>query len=272
MLSGQATVRSRRLTKTARMNRTIHASESPGLRVGCAGWSLASKVASSFGTEGTHLERYARVFSCVEINSSFYRSHQEKTYLRWGESVPEGFRFSVKMPRTITHELRLQHCEAPLVAFLREVSGLKDKLGCILIQLPPSLALDSKTARAFFRLLRKVTSTPVVCEPRHASWFTAKADALLREADISIVWAHPSPVAGVEPILHPELLYIRLHGAPEVYYSAYDRTFIDSVATRMRLSAGDGRDAWCIFDNTARGEAVPNALTLKAMLDAEQPD
>ena len=131
------------------------------LLVGCAGWALASKDGSSFPGEGTHLERYARVFPCVEINSSFYRSHQEKTYLRWADSVPEAFRFSVKMPRTITHELRLQKCEVPLRAFLNEVAALGAKLGCILIQLPPSLALDVKTARGFFSLLRKHTPLPV---------------------------------------------------------------------------------------------------------------
>jgi uncharacterized protein YecE (DUF72 family) len=236
--------------------------------VGCAGWSLASKDALSFPGEGTHLERYAKVFPCVEINSSFYRSHQEKTYLRWADGVPEAFRFSVKMPRTITHELRLQKCEIPLRAFLNEVAALETKLGCILIQLPPSLALDVKVARGFFSLLRKHTQVPVACEPRHATWFTPKGASVLSEAGISCVWAHPSPVAGIQPPVDPEMLYIRLHGAPKVYYSAYDDGFIEGVALRMRMAHENGTVAWCIFDNTARGEAVPNALTLMKQLSA----
>jgi len=235
---------------------------SDGMWVGCAGWSLASKDAPSFPGEGTHLERYARVFPCTEINSSFYRSHQEKTYARWAASVPEGFRFSVKMPRSITHELRLRQCEALLLAFLSEVAALGAKLGCILIQLPPSLALDVRTARAFFALLRKHTPLRVVCEPRHATWFTPKGAAVLGEADVSYVWADPSPVAAVERPDDQSLLYLRLHGAPQVYYSAYDDAFIEGVASRMRLARSEGKAAWCIFDNTARGEAVPNALTL----------
>lgn len=240
----------------------------PPLLVGCAGWSLASKDASSFPGEGTHLERYASVFPCVEINSSFYRSHQEKTYLRWADSVPEAFRFSVKMPRTITHDLRLQKCDVPLRAFLKEVAALGAKLGCILIQLPPSLELNLKTARSFFALLRRHTQVPVACEPRHASWFTPKGASVLSEAGVSCVWAHPSPVAGVEPHVDLEMLYIRLHGSPKVYYSAYDEAFIEGVALRMRQAQENGAVAWCIFDNTARGEAVPNALTLMAQVNA----
>jgi uncharacterized protein YecE (DUF72 family) len=202
----------------------------------------------------------------VEINSSFYRPHQPKTYARWASSVPDTFRFSVKVPRTITHQLRLQQCEAPLLAFLGEVAALEDKLGCILVQLPPSLALEVEQAKGFFSLLRKCTPVPVACEPRHASWFTPHGAAMLREAGIACVRAHPSPVAGAEPLGDPAMLYIRLHGAPDVYYSAYDDAFIEAVASRIREAHEEGRDVWCIFDNTARGAAVPNALTLMRKL------
>lgn len=238
----------------------------PPLLVGCAGWALATKDAPFFPDEGTHLERYAKVFSCTEINSSFYRSHQEKTYLRWAASVPETFRFSVKMPRTITHELRLRRCEVPLRAFLDEVAALGRKLGCILVQLPPGLELDVRSANGFFALLRKHTQVPVACEPRHASWFTPKGAAVLDKAGISCVWADPSPVAGIQPPISCGMLYMRLHGSPRVYYSAYDDAFIDGVASRMRLAREEGRVVWCIFDNTARGEAIPNALTLSGRL------
>jgi uncharacterized protein YecE (DUF72 family) len=233
------------------------------LRIGCAGWSLASKDASAFPTEGTHLERYSQVFSCVEINSSFYRSHQEKTYRRWAAGVPDGFRFSVKLPRTMTHELRLQRCEDPLRTFIQEVSALGKKLGCLLVQLPPSLALDVKIARRFFSLLRDSTQVPIACEPRHATWFTAEGASVLSEAGISCVWADPPPVAGAQPHIDTKLLYIRLHGSPQVYYSAYDDAFLEGIALRMRHARESGAIVWCIFDNTARGEAVPNALTLK---------
>lgn len=244
------------------MSNRPHHSRSSTFRVGCAGWALSAAVGPSFPAEGSHLERYAQVFSCVEINSSFYRSHQAKTYSRWGRSVPDDFRFSVKMPRTITHDVGLRHCELALAAFLEDVSALEARLGCILIQLPPSLVLDIEVATRFFRFLRTLTNAPVVCEPRHASWFSTQGDAVLREAEVAAVWAHPSPVAGAELSPNPKLRYLRLHGAPHVYYSAYDDAFIDGIASRMRLSLTERRPAWCIFDNTARGAAIPNALSL----------
>jgi uncharacterized protein YecE (DUF72 family) len=241
--------------------------EAAAFLVGCAGWSLNAGVAPSFPAEGSHLERYAQVFSCVEINSSFYRSHQPKTYARWAASVPAAFRFSVKMPRTITHELRLQDCEDLLHAFLEEVSHLGDKLGCILVQLPPSLALDAEKAAGFFGLLRNATPAAVACEPRHASWFTSAGNAVLRDAGITCVQADPPPVADSgDQSLEAATLYIRLHGSPRMYYSAYDDVFLDAIAAQMHLARAQNRTAWCIFDNTAQGAAVPNALSLMKRL------
>jgi uncharacterized protein YecE (DUF72 family) len=215
------------------------------------------------------LERYAQVFPCVEINSSFYRSHQPKTYARWAATVPDAFRFSVKMPRTITHQLRLRNCEDFLHAFLAEVDHLGSKLGCILVQLPPSLALNAEEATDFFASLRLCTRVPVACEPRHASWFTSIGDAVLRDAGIACVQAHPAPIADVgDHAGDPALRYIRLHGAPKIYYSAYDDAFLEAVAVQMRRAHEQNRNAWCIFDNTAQGAAVPNALSLMERLGA----
>ena len=122
--------------------------------IGCAGWSLARQYWSVFPDEGTHLQRYAARFNAVEINSSFYRPHRPETYARWAESVPEGFRFSVKLPRTISHEWRLHDCESLLKVFLEQCTQLGDKLGCLLIQLPPSFRYDADIAQRFFALLR----------------------------------------------------------------------------------------------------------------------
>lgn len=234
----------------------------PSVRIGCAGWSIPSRAADLFASEGSHLQRYAQVFPCVEINTSFYRPHQPKTYLRWAQSVPASFRFSVKMPRAITHELRLRDCEAPLASFLAQIASLGKTLGCILVQLPPSLALDEAEATAFFTLLRKRTSLPVACEPRHATWFTPLGDAVLKRAGVACVQADPPPVADAACEGDPDLLYVRLHGSPDMYYSAYDDAFLDRMGARIRDAQAKKQDVWCIFDNTARGEATPNALAL----------
>ncbi|MCY0387414.1 DUF72 domain-containing protein [Robbsia sp. Bb-Pol-6] len=237
------------------------------VRIGCAGWGLSARVAARFPAPGSHLERYAQVFSAVEINSSFYRPHQPKTYARWAASVPDAFRFSVKIPRTISHELRLRDAESALREFVQEVTPLGKKLGCLLLQLPPGLALDPATARPFFALLRHLTTAHIVCEPRHATWFTEAGAETLQHAGVACVRADPAPVAGVEPVGDPSTLYIRLHGSPEMYYSAYDEPFIDALAARMIDARNANAEVWCIFDNTARGEAIPNALTLMEKLE-----
>ncbi|UPG84041.1 DUF72 domain-containing protein [Luteibacter aegosomatis] len=236
------------------------------IRIGCAGWSLSSKVAALFEGQGSHLERYARVFDAVEINTSFYRPHQPKTYARWAASVPDAFRFAVKMPKTISHELRLRDADDALERFMEEAGALGDKLGCLLLQLPPSLTFDKASAETFFASLRRLTALRVVCEPRHATWFTEEATETLTKARIAAVLADPPPIAGAEPAGDPKTLYVRLHGSPEIYYSAYDEGFIETLATRALDARNAGVDVWCIFDNTARGAAVPNALALTEAL------
>ncbi|MGK5062198.1 DUF72 domain-containing protein [Janthinobacterium sp. LB3P112] len=103
--------------------------------IGTAGWRLSSAAASHFPLDGSHLQRYASVLPCVEINRSFYRPHQPTTYARWAASVPEHFRFSVKLPRCITHERRLRDCAAELERFAGAVMQWENKLGWVLVQL-----------------------------------------------------------------------------------------------------------------------------------------
>jgi uncharacterized protein YecE (DUF72 family) len=231
--------------------------------VGCAGWSLPLKDQPRFPAEGTHLQRYAGVFSAAEINSSFYRPHRPSTYARWADAVPDGFRFSVKLPRDITHTAKLVGAEDTLDRFLGEASALGPKLGCLLVQLPPSLAFDEETAGPFFRALRERNDGAVACEPRHPSWFAAPADALLSACRVARVAADPARVPeAAEPGGWPELVYWRLHGSPRIYYSEYEPAYLDALAHSLRDAALRGAAAWCIFDNTASGAATSNALDL----------
>lgn len=234
--------------------------------IGCAGWALSSEVAAHFPAVGTHLERYAQVFSAVEINSSFYRPHQPKTYARWAASVPEDFRFSVKVPRQITHELKLRHAQEPTAVFLAQVSMLGVKLGSLLLQLPPSLPFDQTESVRFLTMLRGLTAAPVVCEPRHPSWFSAAAAKALASCNMAYVHAHPAPFQGASPAGHPDILYLRLHGAPTIYFSAYEPAFIAAIGSQVCAARRQGQQVWCVFDNTARGKAIPNALELIELL------
>ncbi|WP_225784175.1 DUF72 domain-containing protein [Xenophilus sp. Marseille-Q4582] len=153
--------------------------DDPPLRIGTAAWSIPRAVAASFPGEGTHLARYARVLNCAEINSSFYRHHRPEVYARWAAQTPPGFRFAVKLPRQVTHVQRLRAARAPLKRFLDEAAGLGDRLGVLLVQLPPSQPFEARPVRTFFGVLAELFDGPVVCEPRHASWFAPAADRLL---------------------------------------------------------------------------------------------
>jgi uncharacterized protein YecE (DUF72 family) len=230
--------------------------------IGCAGWSLPRAVQENFPKLGSHLERYASVFPAVEINTSFYRSHRPVTYARWRDTVPDWFRFSVKVPKTITHELRLQKVDEHLAQFTSEVSNLQEKLGCLLVQLPPSLRYDASVAGQFFDKLRTLVSVPVVCEPRHVTWFEDEAAEMLAGLKIGYVIADPPPVKLPVPAIDTETIYIRLHGSPVMYHSAYSEEYLQRLHADMDRSIRAGKRVWCVFDNTASGVAAPNALSL----------
>ncbi|MFL6675375.1 MAG: DUF72 domain-containing protein [Massilia sp.] len=237
-----------------------HAHASGARLIGCAGWTIPKEAVPAFPEAGSHLERYASVFPVVEINSSFHRPHRVQTYARWAASVPGGFRFSVKLPKTITHEARLVDVDALLEQFALEAGTLGDKLGCVLVQLPPKLAFDPAVAAAFFRRLQAAFGCTVACEARHPSWFAHEATALLRERGITRVIADPPAGQDGPHVPTTDTVYMRLHGAPRVYYSSYPAGWLEQLASEIAAHSAAGRDAWCIFDNTASGAAVPNAL------------
>lgn len=240
------------------------------IRIGTAGWTIPRQVADSFPEDGTALSRYAARFAVSEINSSFHRPHRSSTWERWRDSVPGSFRFSVKVPKLITHQRRLSDCDEALDHFLPQSALLGPKLAVLLVQLPPTLAFEAAVAARFFAALAARTTATVACEPRHASWFAMEADALLRDARVARVAADPAICAeAAAPGGWSGLRYWRLHGSPVVYRSSYaDR--IDEFADVLKRHT-DG-DAWCIFDNTASSAATADALALiEALRSAPRP-
>ena len=231
--------------------------------VGTAGWSIPRAEDVRFPAGDVQLARYAQVLPAVEINSTFHRPHRASTFERWAASVPRAFRFSVKVPRTITHDQRLAKSAPLLDAFLADLAPLGSRLGCLLVQLPPSLAFDARTVRAFLAVLRKRFDRGVALEPRHASWFDQRADRVLNDFEIARVAADPPRAPGDgEPGGWPGLAYFRLHGSPRIYYSSYEREFLAALARRVRALARQRTPTWCIFDNTTLGAATGNALSL----------
>ena len=241
------------------------------IRVGTAGWSIPRAAAFRFDSAGTHLERYSRSLRCAEINSSFHRPHAKATYAKWRDSTPVDFRFAVKLPRTITHELKLQEAREPFVTFMDQTDGLAEKRGPILVQLPPSLSFDASVVMPFLDVVRKVYKGPLVCEPRHAAWFSPAATSLLEHYRISRVAADPPPVPeAVFPAGWPRVAYFRLHGSPRKYWSRYDEDDIATLAATVR-SVATAEEVWCVFDNTASGAAIENAWELRERLIVDSP-
>lgn len=239
------------------------------LRIGTAGWTIRSEHTSLFGDSGTHLTRYAARLNAVEINSSFYKPHRAQSYARWARETPKEFSFAVKMPKRITHELQLAGAKNAIGEFFAQCGGLGEKLGCVLIQLPPSLEFDSAVVSRFLREVRAIHTGAVALEPRHESWFEPAPDGLLARFKIARVAADPLPAKmqdmsiAQSPGGFDGLEYWRLHGSPKIYYANYASDFLDTLAKRLSNSA-QSKDVWCVFDNTAVGHATNNALELTA--------
>ena len=218
------------------------------------------------------MERYASRLDAVEINTSFYRPHQAKTYQRWAASVPADFRFSVKVPKAITHDHALLGTRELVERFLGECLALGNKLGGLLVQLPPSLDFDGRRANAFFALLRRriPDHVSIACEPRHPSWFGERARRIWSRHGINRIAADPSPVPRIDgsiPSNQGHWRYWRLHGSPRRYYSSYSRGFLEKLAPSLQQAA-QSNDVWVIFDNTAHGHAVADAIRLQMMIDS----
>lgn len=225
------------------------------IRIGTAGWSFPRDL--DFPAEGSGLERYAARFGCVEINSSFYRPHQRKTYERWAASTPTNFRFAVKVPQTISHERRLAAIDDLLARFLDETDGLGAKRGPLLVQLPPSLVFEAERVGAFLETWRGRTDAQTALEPRHASWFEDEPERMLADFRVARVGADPAVVpAASEPGGWQGLSYRRWHGSPVIYASGYPPGALDVLAARLVQES----ESWCVFDNTRFGAATRDAL------------
>lgn len=229
----------------------------------------------------------------IEINGSFYSLQRPESYRSWREQTPEGFVFSVKGGRFITHMKKLRDPETSLANFFASgVLALREKLGPILWQLPPNLGFDADRLSEFFAHLprstgaaaqlakghderldgRALTETDVdlpirhALEVRHKSFETPALLEVLREHNIAMVVADS---AGKFPMIREvttDFGYVRLHGADELYVSGYSDEKLDEWASFVRGIARDGRDVFVYFDNDAKVHAPYNAMTLAEKL------
>ncbi|HXH32601.1 MAG TPA: DUF72 domain-containing protein [Bacteriovoracaceae bacterium] len=235
----------------------------PAPYVGTAAWNISKDHAGYFGQEGSHLQRYAQVLNAVEINSSFYKEHQAKSYVRWANDTPAEFRFSVKLSKVFTHESGLRPDEKKLLESLDRICHLGEKFGVLLLQLPGKQNFEASAMEDFYRMLRRKISIPIALEPRNLSWLCAESVRLMQEFAISKVQADPEKCLGeVKSKSHQTGVdYYRLHGSPLIYKSAYSEEYLQQLLVTLKSK----KNPWCVFDNTTFGHATENAVTLHRM-------
>ncbi len=232
--------------------------------VGCSGWNYrhwAKIFYPETVAKSKWLQYYAKVFNTVEINATFYRQFKDSTYKHWHNKVPDGFCFSVKMSKYITHIKRLNNVDAEIRACVTLASLLKEKLGVILIQLPPSLKFDVALISDFLSALPD--NYRYTIEARHNSWLCDSSFSLLQQHNVA--WCI-SDTAGRYPYreeVTADFAYIRLHGSTQLYASNYNDQELHEWAEKIIRW---GRPAYCYFDNDFNAYAVYNAMTLKKIL------
>ncbi len=232
--------------------------------IGLAGWSLPSDL--RVRTAGrSALARYAELFNAVEVNSTHYKFHLSKTFARWAADVPAGFRFAVKMHRNITHLQRLTRVDEA-VRFLGSLNTFGDKLGVVLLQLPPSLAFSIDT-EMFLRDLASEYDGSLAVEPRHPSWAEGAAEQLLRQLRMARVAADPPLITDrVLAAGDIALRYYRFHGNPQMYRSVYSEERLAELATIIATEGTVDGHTYVFFNNTMSGAAHTNAFRLRALL------
>ncbi len=267
---------------------SAHADDRRGtINIGTSGWNYP-EWRGKFYPEGLprsgELEYYGQQFDTLELNSSFYRLHRPSTYEKWSAAVPSDFQFAVKGWRMITHMRRLKNVEDDLATFFGSgVLTLGEKLGPVLWQLPPSLKYDEDILRSFLSALPAtygeamemggvmrepgipdISSRPIrySLEPRATGFDSPDVLDLFREHDVALVM---SDIGG----RHPEyrettgnLVYVRLHGSPRVYFSKYAEDVLAEWAQRVEGWSEQGRDTYVYFDNTGAGWAPRDAERL----------
>ena len=218
------------------------------LRIGCSGWSYKDWQ-GIFYPKGLaakdYLSYYAKVFNCVEIDSSFYRVPNQFMVNQWRNNTPPAFLFSPKLPKKITHENKLKHSESSLVYFYSVLGKLKEKLGPIAIQLPPSIKLSThlEVMKGFISQLSPEFRHAM--EFRHKSWFTPEVYSMLRKNNIAMIWSLNQYVE-TPPEVTAGFIYLRMVG---------DREIREFTGIQKDRSADMKRWATAVRDNASKFES-----------------
>jgi uncharacterized protein YecE (DUF72 family) len=209
-------------------------------------------------------EYYTSRFACVEVNATFYRTFKDPVFLKWRDQVTDDFRYVLKVPRLITHRKYLIDTESSIKEFCRQSFLLENKLGLLLLQLPPNLPYDPERLRN--ALLLFDARKKVAVEFRNKKWFTEEIYQLLKELGC-IFCAADSPATQLVDWLTSDCAYIRLHGRKHWFIDNYSNKELQEIARLAKqLAQAGAKKVYIFFNNTAHGYAPQNALRLMELL------
>ena len=238
------------------------------IHIGCSGWFYSHWRGVFYPpqepTTKLWFGYYANVFQTVELNAPFYRWPSPATVRRWKREAPPGFRYSVEVNQTITHERRLVRTKALVKSFYTIAETLGEKMGCFLFQFPPSYRYTPARLKSVVTQLDPALRT--VVEFRHKSWRRASVYRAFAKRGL-IFCAVSAPRLPEEFPAGQEVLYVRLSGTTRWYQHDYSREELARWAERIRASGA--KEVWVYFNNDRRGFAIKNALALRRMLRAK---
>ncbi|GII21836.1 DUF72 domain-containing protein [Planosporangium mesophilum] len=231
--------------------------------VGTSGWQYRDwrgRFYPSDLPQRKWLEWYAAAFATVEVNNAFYRLPERATFSDWRRRTPDDFVVAVKMSRYLTHIKRLREPQEPVARFLDRAAGLGDKLGPVLLQLPPTLRADAGLLDAV--LAEFPAHVKVAVEPRHESWWVPEIRETLIRRGAALCWADRLG-RPVTPLWRTaDWGYLRLHEGRARPRPAYGRQALGTWLGRIAETFGTDREAYVFFNNDPGGAAIRDAVAL----------
>lgn len=218
----------------------------------------------------SRLTYYASLHSSVEINSSFYQVPKPATVGKWRESVPSHFRFTFKVPKTVTHAKGLQFNAEDLEVFAETVAKVDKKKGCLLVQFPPSVKRErQEELEGILECLRSdAKGWHIAVEFRDPSWYNREVYRVLQSFGAGMVEQDMPKSATPQVTVADDFHYLRFHGPEGTYRGSYDETFLLRHAKRISAWVKEGREVYVYFNNTM-GDALGNLGTLNAMVERQ---
>jgi len=239
--------------------------------IGCSGFSY-KEWKEEFYPKGLAQSKwfnyYTEHFDTLELNTTFYRFPTDKSLKGWYDKAPDGFSFSAKVPKSITHFKKFEDTDRMVNDFytlLRE--GLQEKLGCVLFQLPPNLLYSREKLDKIISQADPAFTN--VIEFRHESWWRKDVQNLLKKHAISFCGVSFPKIRFDDAVINTPTCYYRFHGVPKLFYSEYDKKFIERIYNEV-VQNKKVKTAYIYFNNTASLAALHNAKYFKQLADLKE--